>query len=175
MVNLMHCVNPSYIYWQLTSAPYVDTLHGVLFNKLGWGNSVFKIEGEGGGPSYLKRTTDSEFPRTFDFIPYLFIVFFYLHLRSFSNLLSRSELFLQFLNLCLLCLQASLLPNDCTLHSLQGGLLCRQHGSENTYVVQLKYCILKMQLEVGVSPPANIMTFRPGLTHLTFDLDPCDL
>ncbi len=37
-------------------------------NKLGWGNSVFKIEG-GGGPSYLKQTTDSEFPRTFDVIP----------------------------------------------------------------------------------------------------------
>ena len=31
---------------------------------------MFKIEGEGGGPSYLKRTTDSEFPQTFDFIPY---------------------------------------------------------------------------------------------------------
>ena len=32
-----------------------------------------KIEGEGGGPSYLKRlkrTTDSELPQTFDFIPY---------------------------------------------------------------------------------------------------------
>ncbi len=29
-----------------------------------------------------------------------------------------------------------------------------------------------MQLDVGVSPPANIMTFRPGLTHLTFDLEP---
>ncbi len=28
-----------------------------------------------------------------------------------------------------------------------------------------------MQLDVGVSPPANIMTFRPGLTYLTFDLD----
>ncbi len=34
---------------------------------------------------------------------------------------------------------------------------------------------LKMQLDVGVSPPANIMAFRPGLTHLTFDLDPRDL
>ncbi len=33
----------------------------------------------------------------------------------------------------------------------------------------------KMQLDVGVSPPANIMTFRPGLTYLTFDLDPRDL
>ncbi len=33
----------------------------------------------------------------------------------------------------------------------------------------------KMQLDVGVSPPANIMAFRPGLTHLTFDLDPRDL
>ncbi len=32
----------------------------------------------------------------------------------------------------------------------------------------------KMQLDVGVSPPANIMTFRPGLTHLTIDLDPRD-
>ncbi len=34
-----------------------------------------------------------------------------------------------------------------------------------------------MQLDVGVSPPANIMTFRPGLTyltltHVTFDPDP---
>ncbi len=28
-----------------------------------------------------------------------------------------------------------------------------------------------MQLDVDVSPPANIMTFRPGLIHLTFDLD----
>ncbi len=54
-----------YIYWQLTSAPNLDTLYCVLFNKLGWGNSVFKIEGEGGGPSYLKPTTDSEFSRTF--------------------------------------------------------------------------------------------------------------
>ncbi len=35
--------------------------------------------------------------------------------------------------------------------------------------------VTKMQLDVGVSPPANIMTFRPGLTHFTFDLDPCDL
>ncbi len=33
----------------------------------------------------------------------------------------------------------------------------------------------KMQLDVDVSPPANIMAFRPGLTHLTFDLDPRDL
>ena len=33
----------------------------------------------------------------------------------------------------------------------------------------------KMQLDVGVSPPANIMTFRPGLTYMTFDLDPLDL
>ena len=32
-----------------------------------------------------------------------------------------------------------------------------------------------MQLDVGVSPPANIMTFRPGLTYLTFGLDPRDL
>ena len=33
----------------------------------------------------------------------------------------------------------------------------------------------KMQLDIGVSPPANIITFKPGLTHLTFDLDPLDL
>ena len=33
----------------------------------------------------------------------------------------------------------------------------------------------KMQLDVGVSPPANIMTLRLGLTDLTFDLDPRDL
>ncbi len=33
----------------------------------------------------------------------------------------------------------------------------------------------KMQLDVGVSPPVNIMTVRPGLTYLTFDLDPSDL
>ncbi len=31
----------------------------LLFHKLGWENSVFKIEG-GGGPSYLKQTTDHE-------------------------------------------------------------------------------------------------------------------
>ncbi len=31
------------------------------------------------------------------------------------------------------------------------------------------------QLDVDMSPPTNIMTFRLGLTHLTFDLDPCDL
>ena len=33
----------------------------------------------------------------------------------------------------------------------------------------------KMQLDVDVSPPANIMTLRLGLTHVTFDLDPHDL
>ncbi len=32
-----------------------------------------------------------------------------------------------------------------------------------------------MQLDVDVSPPANIMTFKPGLTYLTYDLDPRDL
>ncbi len=31
-----------------------------------------------------------------------------------------------------------------------------------------------MQLDVEVSPPANIMTFWLGLTHVTFDLDSCD-
>ena len=36
-----------------------------------------------------------------------------------------------------------------------------------------------MQLNIDVSPPANIMTFRLGLTHVTFDLnhvilEPCD-
>ncbi len=35
--------------------------------------------------------------------------------------------------------------------------------------------VIDMQLDVGVSPPANLMAFRPGSTHLTFDLDPCDL
>ena len=30
----------------------------------------------------------------------------------------------------------------------------------------------KMQLNVDLSPPANIMTFTSGLIHLTFDLDP---
>ena len=29
-----------------------------------------------------------------------------------------------------------------------------------------------MQLDVDVSPPANIMTFRLGITNVTFDLDP---
>ena len=32
-----------------------------------------------------------------------------------------------------------------------------------------------MQLDVDVSPPANIMTSKPGLAYLTFDLDPRDL
>ncbi len=48
--------------------PTLGILYDVLFNKLGWGNSGFKIEGRG-GPSYLKQTTDSEFPQTFDVIP----------------------------------------------------------------------------------------------------------
>ncbi len=30
---------------------------------------------------------------------------------------------------------------------------------------------IAMVLDVDMSPPANIMTFGPGLTHLTFDLD----
>ncbi len=34
---------------------------------------------------------------------------------------------------------------------------------------------IKMQLDVGVRPPVNIMTFKPGLTYLTFDVDPRDL
>ncbi len=33
---------------------------------------------------------------------------------------------------------------------------------------------IKMQLDVDMSPPANIMTFRLTLTHVSFDLDPCD-
>ena len=33
----------------------------------------------------------------------------------------------------------------------------------------------KMQLDVDVSPPANIMTLRLCFTHVTFDLDPHDL
>ncbi len=31
---------------------------------------------------------------------------------------------------------------------------------------------LKMQLDVDMSPPANIMTVRWTLTHVSFDLDP---
>ncbi len=31
-----------------------------------------------------------------------------------------------------------------------------------------------MQLDVDVSPPANIITFRLGLTHLTFHPDAYD-
>ena len=33
----------------------------------------------------------------------------------------------------------------------------------------------KMQLDVDVSPPANIMTLGLGLTHVTFDFDQHDL
>ncbi len=40
---------------------------------------------------------------------------------------------------------------------------------------QVKSVHKKMQLDVDVSPSAIIMTFRSGLTHLTFDLDPSDL
>ncbi len=32
-----------------------------------------------------------------------------------------------------------------------------------------------MQLDVDVSPPANIMTLTLGLTYSTFDIDPHDL
>ncbi len=32
-----------------------------------------------------------------------------------------------------------------------------------------------MQLDIDVSPPANIMGLRLTLTHVTFDLDPSDL
>ena len=32
-----------------------------------------------------------------------------------------------------------------------------------------------MQLDVNMSPPANIITFRLTLTHVTFDLDLHDL
>ena len=34
--------------------------------------------------------------------------------------------------------------------------------------------MIKMQLDVEVSPPANIITFRLDLTHLPFDFDPRD-
>ena len=37
-----------------------------------------------------------------------------------------------------------------------------------------KYIVMK-QLDVDVSPPANIMSFRLTLTHMTIDLDPRDL
>ncbi len=54
-------------------------------------------------------------------------------------------------------------------------------------VKDIKYCITIQYLihvihknaiwrcQLGVSPPANIMTFRPGLTYFTFNLDPRDL
>ncbi len=32
-----------------------------------------------------------------------------------------------------------------------------------------------MQLDIDMSPRTNDITFRLGLTHLTFDLDPPDL
>ena len=35
--------------------------------------------------------------------------------------------------------------------------------------------VVKMQLDIDISPPANDITFRLGLTHVTFDLDPRDL
>ncbi len=35
--------------------------------------------------------------------------------------------------------------------------------------------IRKMQLDVDMSPPANIMTFRLTVTHASFYLDSCDL
>ena len=38
---------------------------------------------------------------------------------------------------------------------------------------EFKKC--KVVLDVDVSPPANIMTFRPGVTHLAFDHDKCDI
>ncbi len=60
------------IYWQLTSAPYLDKLYGapyldtwygVLFNKLGWGNSVFKIErGREGVRAILNELRIANFP-----------------------------------------------------------------------------------------------------------------
>ena len=31
-----------------------------------------------------------------------------------------------------------------------------------------------LQLDVDMSPPANITTFRLTLTHVSFDLDSCD-
>ena len=32
-----------------------------------------------------------------------------------------------------------------------------------------------MQPDIEVSPPANITSLSLTLTHVTFDLDPCDL
>ena len=52
-----------HIYWQLTSSPYLDTLYGVLFDKLGWGNSVFKIErGREGVRAILNELRIANFP-----------------------------------------------------------------------------------------------------------------
>ncbi len=50
---------------------------------------------------------------------------------------------------------------------------------QNVYNMELAWgawmFVKKMQLDVDVSPPANIITFRLGSTHLAFGLDPCDL
>ncbi len=49
MVNLMHCANPSYILAINKCSLLIETLYGLLFDKLGWGNSVIKIEWGGRG------------------------------------------------------------------------------------------------------------------------------
>ena len=48
-------------------------------------------------------------------------------------------------------------------------------GHKNYHLTVPSETEKKMQLDVDMSPPANIMTFKLGLTYLIFDLDPCDL
>ncbi len=40
----------------------------------------------------------------------------------------------------------------------------------NTFLFPVSRALCKMQLDIDMSPPANIMTFRLTLTHMTFDL-----
>ena len=45
-------------------------------------------------------------------------------------------------------------------------------------LICIEFCLWldqKMQLDVDMSPPAIILTFRLGLTQMTFDPDPCEL
>ena len=49
------------------------------------------------------------------------------------------------------------------------------HQYFNSYMFCMVRNKKKMQLDVDVSPPANTVTFRLGVTHVTFDPDPRDL
>ncbi len=73
---------------------------------------------------------------------------------------------------------------QCILGTIHGNInvfisihfLIIMDASLSMQIIVKKHCFVKMkQHDVDASPPANIMTFRLGLTHLTFDLDPRDL